>query len=224
MQYDSEFQLGTRSLERHVEVTRLIGLLPIVLCATFIASVDGWQSPMVFYIFGTTIGLELILWGLYEVMFTAHPNSRAGERIKLSAPKWFPLIMLIFRYTFFAFTFLVIWNCFVWLGIKPTLWIRITFYMVVIITPVRKLIDKLVSADRKKWADVCIELLKHLHINTLVFFVLGLANAMFLTEKAAVEGVHAGFLLTWLVGVLVILSSSIILLDYFARYEQHKAK
>jgi hypothetical protein len=47
---------------------------------------------------------------------------------------------------------------------------------------------------------------------------------MFLTEKATKEGVNPVFLITWLIGILAILSSMIMLLDFFARYEQHKAR
>ena len=224
MQYNSEYQLGTRSLEKHFHVTMAIGLAPIILCASFIANVKGWQSALVFLILGCTIGLDLILWGLYEIMFTPSPNSRLGERFKTNAPRWFPMVMLIFRYIFFIFTFLVIWKCIIWLNFKPTLWIRITFFMVLVITPIRKLTDKLASPDRKKAADIAIELLKHFHINTLVFFVLGMVNATFLTEKTFQAGIAPPpYTITWTIGILTVLSSMIILLDFFARYEQHRA-
>ena len=225
MQYESEYQLGTRSLERHLHVTMGIGLMPIILCATFIANIKGWQSPIVFFTLGTTIGFEMILWGLYEIMFTPTPNSRIGNRLKTNAPRWFPLVMLIFRYVFFAFTFLVIWKCIIWLNFKPTMWIRITFFLVLIVTPIRKLTDKLVSPDRTMAVDILIELLKHLHVNILVFFVLGLVNAAFLTETTLRSGVTPPpYIITWTIGVLTMLSSMIILLDFFARYEQHRAR
>ncbi len=222
MQYKNEFQVGTLSLERHVRVTLGIGLAPVILAASFIVAVQGWDTPVMYFICGFSMGLWLILWGLHDIIFTPQVYSKVGARLKVLSPGWFPLVLLLFRYTFFVLTFVIIGKTASWVGMGITLWMKIFYLILLVMTPIIKLIDKLISENLKKWQNICIELLRRTHTICLVLFVLGVANMIFLTEDAKATGsAHPVFLLIWVTGIIMILSTLILLLDYISRYEDH---
>ncbi|MFT5497412.1 MAG: hypothetical protein ACI9TH_002818 [Kiritimatiellia bacterium] len=222
MRYQNEFQLGTRSLERHVKVTLGIGLAPMILAGSFIVSVQGWDTPLMYFICGFSLGLWMVLWGLHEIMFTPQVHSRIGQMMKTKGPKWFPFMLLVFRYTFFILTFIIIGKTASWVGMTVTPWMKISYITLLVLTPIAKLINKLVPDDLRKWQDVCIEVFRRVYAICLVLFGLGMANMLFLTEEAKASGsAHPLYLLIWVLGVIVILSILILLLDYVTRYDNH---
>lgn len=220
MPVSQEYQVGSLTLHKHVKFTYLIGLIPIVLSTCYLWYERGVANLMMWLTVGICLGLELMIWGGYEVLFHKKLTTRWARYFQEHGPFLFPVFLLTARFIMFSMGFVVIWKAAREMGFPITPWMTISFFALLAVMPIHRTLQGLVVEGESKGWDIITDFVRLIHTNTVMLFVMAfITSGQAAEEGGGSDGINIGSVFLWMIPVLTVISTLILFVDRILNYE-----
>jgi hypothetical protein len=193
---------------------RLVGLVPILFALMMIVSMPSSCGPGPWCVFGTGAGLQLILWGAYELHFQSPPKTRWGQRLVRHTDHWFPPFLFIVRNLFILLILSMLWLSLVDLGFPSTWPLHLVVILILVLLPIKGLTSEYAYATGEPRHVIANDSIRTAFISlTAIFIAMLLTHQAIPTDEPLTGDVSPILVLIWLPAILVSLTFIIITMD-----------
>jgi len=220
MALSQEYQIGSHTLHTHVRFTYIIGAVPLLLAPLYMYYMNEPGAILMWLATGVCLGVLLMTWGSYEILFQAQPKTRWGHLLHERGNRWFPIFLIASRYLLFSMGFLIIWYSAIHLGFPISRWMTINFFSLLLIQPIHRTLQLVVDPGNSKVWDFFAELFRFLNTNAMLLFIFSFLSSGKQTQVGETTTSPLDIAL-WMIPVLVFISTLILFADRMVNYNKH---
>ncbi|MBN1269642.1 MAG: hypothetical protein JXB04_08645 [Kiritimatiellae bacterium] len=209
-----------RAEYRHIQV---LGLVPLLLGVMLALSSRTGPGPGHVAILGLAGGLELLLWGAYNLHFERDPGTGWSRRLVAASDRWFPVALFAIRSLLYMLLFAALWFTIIDLGFPSSFLLHAMFFAMLLLWPLHGVARESVRSDRTQRHEL-LEALARFALTVLVtlFVAAGLTRFMLPPDQPLTGDAPPGPVFVWVVAVLVILFCAILLADRVVKYRREQ--
>ena len=222
MELFREYQLSNRSAMSGYILARRIGLLPIFVSLVLMLAWPDGPGPGLWCSLGLSLGLELVLWGSYELYITKEDISPIGAFLVKHANEWFPILLFFVKYAFMMITLSILWFTLTDLGFPSAQWQHALFYLLIGIIPSDRFFQEAALRIQTSRMTIISAFFHSLKIS-LITVIAGTTLLSSIESASAPYGTMTipYHLIIWVIMILIILSQITLFMGQLARIRQH---
>ena len=220
-----EYQLSNRSCRTHLMHTRWLGIVAIVVTLLLMFGSPTSPAAGLWCALGLAVGLEMILWGLYEINYTSDRKTIIGMWLLKRSEKVFPVVLYLMQHAFTVILLLVLWFTLGQLGFPTGVGRSTCFVMILTLFPLRRLFLELVETESEEAKNLPAEFAGYLNLCLIVTLLVSLLTAYLLPQGlTTAEKIPEPLLVMWVPTILTMLVCLVLFVDDVGKERKRKAK
>jgi len=222
MIHSSEMVVASPALQRHVNNTYLIGLVPAIFSLAVALNLTGKPYPLAWAIFGVSVSTNLIMYGLYELTHEPQPKMRWAKKLRANPDAWIGGSIIFIRNAFFILCFGSVWIGITLLGIPLNPLMLGSFLVALITCPIRNFCNYADYAVMPRWKFMLISFNRTFSVAAITLFVTGIISQGIKPAPGtpAASEMPIANLVLWIPAIFFIVLNVLILLDDYLRFEE----
>lgn len=203
----------------HYLVTQRIGFLPILVAALLLYAHPHDPGQGLWCALGLALGLELILWGAYDLRRPGSAQTRWGRHLTARLDFWFPPLMFVIRYAFVALLLIVLWVTIHELGFPTTWWHHGLFILLVVALPTGRFMREIVGAgESTRGMELLSRFFFYFNIALFTVICVGTLSSVIIAQSEPYQtDPSPALVLLWLCAVLGLLSCAVLFIGDWRR-------